>query len=107
MTNNTDVFDLDAAVADQADGVLPFRFRFGGEEFTCVSPNEFDIRTLGDVITSNDPAMQLAMLLGEDGWRRLEAVEAVFAAPHLKALVENWLKPHGLDSGKSGGSAGR
>lgn len=105
-TNDHDVFDLDAAVADQADGVKPFQFTFDGEVFTCTSPNDFDIRDVGEVIASVDPAMQLALILGDE-WERLEATEAVFTLRHTEVLVTQWLDHYGLDSGKSGGSAGR
>lgn len=105
-TNDHQVFDLDAAVADRADGIEPFRFRFGGEEFTCTSPNDFDVREVGEVINSADPAMQLALILGSE-WERLEAIEAVFTLRHTEVLVTQWLDHYGLDSGKSSGSAKR
>lgn len=107
MTNNTP-FDLDRQVADEHDGIEPFEFIFAGETFTCASPNDFDVRELGKILErgGQDPALLLALMLGEEQWGRLEAVEAVFTTRHLNALVKAWLAHYGLDLGKSGGSAG-
>src|SRR5690606_29860190 len=76
--------------------------------FTCASPNDFDVRELGKILErgGQDPALLLALMLGEEQWGRLEAVEAVFTTRHLNALVKAWLAHYGLDLGTSGGSAG-
>ena len=95
----TEVFDLDAF--EPKDRKEPFRFRFGGEEFTTRDPHSFDVRALSG---ADDPAVVLALLLGEEGWDRLDAIEKDFTLEHLNAVTEQWFKHHGLDSGKSPGS---
>lgn len=97
----TEVFDLSAAVKPR-DRKDPFKFRFGGEEFTTSDPHELDVRAL--TRADEDPALVLALILGQEGWDRLEAVEEVFTLEHLQALVEAWFAHHGLTPGKSPGS---
>lgn len=95
-----DVFDLDAF--KPKDRKEPFVFRFSGEEFVCADPRDFDVRVLGEATT--DPALVLALLLGEEGWERLDALDATFTIDHLNAVTEAFFEHHGLDAGKSPGS---
>lgn len=99
----TDVLDLDALTPDDKP---PFRFQFDGQTYTCRSVDEMDVRKLPALLAEaqTDPAAQLAWMLGEDQWNRLEEAEATFTIKHLEAVTDAWLAHHGLDLPKSGGS---
>lgn len=97
-------FDLDAL---EVESRPPFTFTFGGTTFECIDPNRFDIRRIRDEIADadTDPSKALRFLLGDDEqYARLEAVDAVFTAHHLRALSEAWAAHYGIDVPKSGGS---
>lgn len=98
---NSEVFDLDAF--EPKDRKEPFQFRFGGELFTTRDPHEFDVR---DIAAGENPAMTLALMLGEEGWERLDAMEASFTMEHLNVILEKWFAHHGVDLGKLDGSPG-
>lgn len=94
-----DVFDLDAAVKTAAkDDKAPYQFSFDGEEYTCASPEDIDIRELKTMLVESekDPSVQLRWMLGDDGWNMLEAAEGTFTARHLKIVTEQWLGHHGM-----------
>lgn len=102
----SDVLNLDALTPDEKP---PLQFQFGGETYTCRSINEMDVRRIRDLLADaqDDPAAQLAWMLGEDQWERLETAEATFTIEHLKTVTDAWLAHHGLDLPKSGGSPKR
>lgn len=94
-----EILDLDAF--EPKDRKETFQFRFGGEVFDTRDPRDFDVRQLGDA--ANDPALALALLIGEDGWTRLDEMDATFTLDHLNAVTEAYFDHHGLDAGKSPG----
>ena len=85
----------------------PFTFQFGGETFTCRSPNDMDVRRLNQMLTDaqRDPSTQLHWMLGDEQWEKLESIEQTFSMRHLVAVTDGWLAHHGLNLGKSGGSS--
>lgn len=95
-----EVFDLDAI--KPRDRKEPFQFRFGGEVFTTRDPMEFNIVAMRGVM--EDPAENLAAMLGEEEWNRLENLDAVFTLEHADAMATAYFKHHGIDPGKSPGS---
>ena len=104
MTTTPEILDLDA-LDDVDEGKPPFRFRFDGHEYTTESPNRIDVRDLGELVSSQDPAELLAWMIGEDQWAILEAAEKVFTLPLMEKVSSGWLDHHGLDIPKSGGSS--
>lgn len=94
------VFDADALTP--RDKKEPFRFRFGGEVFTTRDPMEFNIVALRG--SMQDPAENLAAMLGEEEWDRLASLDAVFDMEHADAVAEAYFKHHGLTPGKQPGS---
>jgi hypothetical protein len=101
MSDEPEMLDLDAAIKPR-DQKEPFRFRFGGEVFTTRDPMGLDIVAMRGQM--NDPAENLAAMLGEEEWARLEGLKATFTLAHAEALAEAYFRHHGIDPGRSPGS---
>lgn len=95
--------DLDLDAIAPPDPKEPFRFRFAGQVFTTLDPFDTDIVAMRGAVDS-DPGENLAMILGEVEWDRLEALEETFTLRHADLLVEGYFKHHGIHPGKQPGS---
>lgn len=95
------ILDLDDRSEDPE--VEPFRFRFGGETFTCQHPEALDIRDLGAIISSadQDPSVMLPVMLPPVELERLVESEHVFDLGMLRKLQEGWQAHYKLDPPKS------
>lgn len=96
----SDVFDLDAFIADAAGE--PFRFRFGGDEYTL--PPSIDLRAVAALTAGRlDDAFRL--LFTADQWDRIQRSTTVFDQRTLLALFDAYAKHSGTSLGESQGSA--
>lgn len=88
-------------------GKPPFEFVFDGETYRCATPEALDVRDLKDLAAEADadPLALLTWLLGPEQIETLDKAPAVFALPHVQAVIEGWYEHHGLTPGKSGGSS--
>lgn len=89
-------FDLDA-VEDEATGE-PFRFTAGGEQFTCISPQDADWQASADVDEPGGLRAFIAELLGDD-YARFTKVNVTNR--QLNALIEAAQKHYGIKTGES------
>jgi hypothetical protein len=92
----TDVYDLDAALAER-EAKPAFEFRFGGELFELSA--EPDVRALA-AFSGGRLDDALRMLLGGEQWARMQAVEAVLDTGALKDLLEAYGKHAGIELGE-------
>lgn len=88
-----EVFDLDAVVAEAEQ--TPFRFKFGGEEFT-MSP--LDLKMGLKELTTVE---LFQAILGEEQWARIVASPARLTEPAFVALLDRWTKHYGMAPGES------
>ena len=98
MTDAT--FDLDAFVAEAEQE--PFRFRFGGQDFTL--PAGMDLR-IAAKMRSGQFLEALQMLLGEEQFARFDALPAVFDTRAATALLDRYAQHLGVSLGESQGSS--
>lgn len=97
----TDVFDLDAVVAER-EPRPPFVFRFGGEEYSLPgSPDAIAFALLSKEETSADGLMRL---LGPEQWERIQSATAVLDGPTFRTLVDAYVGHAGVDVGESAAS---
>lgn len=99
-----DILDLDAP--SEEPEVPPFKFKFGGEVFTCRHPEELPVADLAEIIdeANSNPAVMLPVMLDPDELDRLERSESVFNLGDLRRAQEAWQTHYGLDAPKSSGS---
>lgn len=97
----SEVFDVDAALAEKARE--PFRFRFGGEEYEL--PPGIDLRAV-PAITSGDLMGGFRRLFGAEQWSKIEAAEAVLDTDVVMVLLDAYLAHSGVTLGESRGSTG-
>lgn len=95
----SDVFDLDA-VEHEATGE-PFRFKFGGREFTL--PPSMDVRAVA-MLTAGRLDDCLRLLMGEAQYEALVEVDAVFDTGKLRALFDEYARHTGVTLGNFGAS---
>ena len=99
MTEQTDVFDLDAYVAEHRKA--PYQFRYGGEDFELPHASDTDWRVaevadLGDVEAIR---MLLRRGLGPERWERFDALPQPAAA--MGELFRRWQAHSGVKPGES------
>lgn len=96
-------FDLNAAV-DEAAGKKkpPFAFHWGEGD----DREDFVVEVDGDIrwalaLDGKDLRGALVRMLGEDGFRRLDAVDKPFRPEHLQALIKAFVDHAGDSAGKA------
>ncbi len=108
----SDVYDLDAAVATTAGE--PFKFTWGGKEFTLPPILERDITEQLEIVEAIDsfdgantnPAALLKVIqlaVGEDALEQMRRARPIGAAA-LMQLLRQWIAHQGGDLGKSSAS---
>ena len=90
------VFNLDEVTDDRPD----FRFTFGGREFTF--PGHPDILWI-DLVSKGAFHQALLLLLGQEQFDALDALDVTLDDTRFKALIERYNEHLGVDSGKSSG----
>lgn len=91
----SEVFDLDAVVAEQRRE--PFRFKFGGEEFEL--PPGIDLRAV-PAITSGDLVGGFRLLFSAEQWSKLEQSTAVLDTVAVMELTKAYLAHSGVTLGE-------
>lgn len=89
-------FDLDAVEDEATDE--PFRFTAGGEQFSCISPQDADWQAAADVDEPGGLRAFIAELLGDDYDR---FTELNVSGRRLSALLEAAQKHYGIKTGES------
>lgn len=89
-------FDLDAVENEAVEE--PFRFAAGGEQFTCISPEDADWQTSADVETGEGLRAFVAELLGDD-YDRFAKLRVTNR--QLNRLIEAAQKHYGIQTGES------
>jgi hypothetical protein len=99
-------FNLDAVLAESRDEDRsePFPFVFGGEAFELPGLGDVDLRIL-EAFERGQNGTAMRRMLGEEQWARLEAVDALFNADAMGALLEAWKDHAGVDMGNSSASS--
>lgn len=86
-----EVFDLDALASEG----VPFRYRFGGEDYEM--PLDIDLPTVAK-LDHGDAEGALKAILGDEQWARMVASPHVFGVKSLMALLDAYAKHLGLEN---------
>lgn len=100
VTPEPEPFDLDALAAEAA-GKEPFRFRFGGQDY--VLPADMNILAAA-AFTHGDIYEGLELLLGVEQWDQMLNSEAVLTDAMLSGLFDKYQSHMGIDVGESSAS---
>lgn len=101
MSDDVEVFDLSAAVAEKrAEGEKrkPYTFNFGGEKYEL--PPYMDMLVIA-YLAEGQMMSALRKLLGEEQWQRLNDSEEILDDVGLELLFNGYAKHTGQDLGKS------
>lgn len=94
------IFDLDALTVEET--TEPFYFQFGGETFAIAT--HYDPRIFRR-FDQGDLAGALRLMLGNEQFDRLDAIDKPFDERHLEPLIRAWAEHAGTTTGEASASS--
>jgi len=100
-------FNLDAVTSERDESPDPFRFTFGGEEFTMPTADDIGVVMIADLEDAR-VGKSLRILLGETQWARVVKLAGKghhMTAEQAGAVITAWGEHGGVTVGESSASA--